>query len=160
MEENTIFEEHTVESSNLYDFLVSPWIRFANFIIDRIAFFIFVLILGALSGIMGMVEFWEDLAANRLYDILFSLALYVFFMFLQEAIFKTSLGKVITGCKLISTKGVPLTAGQILVRSFCRAIPFEQFSFLGKNSGWHDSFSNTLVVKKSYPTDFTSEFYH
>ena len=35
----------------------------------------------------------------------------------------------------------------IFLRSLCRFIPFEVFSFLGSEGrGWHDSMSNTYVV--------------
>ena len=43
-----------------------------------------------------------------------------------------------------------LKFNDILVRTFCRYIPFEAFTFLGNKSpiGWHDKLSKTIVVSK------------
>jgi hypothetical protein len=36
---------------------------------------------------------------------------------------------------------------QIIVRFFCRMIPFDVFSFISvKPRGWHDSISKTMIV--------------
>ncbi len=38
------------------------------------------------------------------------------------------------------------------IRSLCRLISFEQFSYLGGGlNGWHDSLSNTQVVQDNQP---------
>lgn len=132
--------------------------RFANFIVDRIAFVGFVFLIGLASGVLGIGGFWVQLENNRLLDIVFSMILYAIFMFLQESIFKTSLGKLITGTKIISVNDHPLTTGQILARSFSRIIPFEPFSFLGSSVGWHDKISETRVVRKSFLPAFASEW--
>jgi hypothetical protein len=39
--------------------------------------------------------------------------------------------------------------GTMVLRSLCRLIPFEPFSFLGSDArGWHDSITKTRVVRK------------
>ena len=43
--------------------------------------------------------------------------------------------------------GTKPTTSDIVIRSLCRFIPFEAFSFLGdEGRGWHDSLSDTYVV--------------
>ena len=49
---------------------------------------------------------------------------------------------------------------EILIRSLCRLIPFDAFSFLGApDKGWHDSISKTYVVKKTLLEDKKKQFY-
>ncbi|MFM7319451.1 MAG: RDD family protein, partial [bacterium] len=56
-------------------------------------------------------------------------------------------GKWITGTIVIHEDNDKPDFGQIIVRTICRMIPFEVFSFLGGNpQGWHDRFSRTKVV--------------
>ena len=56
-------------------------------------------------------------------------------------------GKYITGTKVIYQDGTFPESGTVLIRSLCRQIPFEPFSFLGiLPVGWHDRFSKTIVV--------------
>lgn len=57
-----------------------------------------------------------------------------------------SLGKLITGTRVVKTDGSELTTDDLLKRNFSRAIPFDAFSFLGDN-GWHDRWSNTRVIR-------------
>ena len=54
-----------------------------------------------------------------------------------------TLGKFITGTKVVSADGETPTASQIVGRTFCRMIPFEAFSFARETCpvGWHDKFS-------------------
>jgi uncharacterized RDD family membrane protein YckC len=74
--------------------------------------------------------------------------LYYTFM---ESTLGRSLGKLITGTKVINLEGKrpkPLT---ILGRSFARLVPFEPFSFFGNERGWHDRWSDTRVVDMRKP---------
>ncbi|WHF51385.1 RDD family protein [Chryseobacterium gotjawalense] len=56
------------------------------------------------------------------------------------------MGKLITGTKVVKADGSDLTTDDLLKRNFSRAVPFDKLSFLG-NSGWHDNWSNTRVVR-------------
>ncbi len=63
--------------------------------------------------------------------------------------FKTgrTIGKLITKTRVVTISGEAPSFVAILIRTFCRFIPFEDFSFLVSNkSGWHDKLSNTKVV--------------
>ena len=66
----------------------------------------------------------------------------------MEAMFQRTLGKFLTGTKVVAQDGGRPSFGQILGRSCARFIPFEAFSFLGGKHpvGWHDSLSGTRVV--------------
>ncbi|WP_337042683.1 RDD family protein [Emticicia sp. 17c] len=67
-----------------------------------------------------------------------------------EGIFKTTFGKIVTNSAVINQEEEIISFRQGLVRSICRFIPFDALSFLLANRGWHDSVSNTTVVKASY----------
>ena len=58
-----------------------------------------------------------------------------------------TIAKYITQTKVVMEDGTTPKASDIVLRSLCRLIPFNVFSFLGaEGRGWHDSISNTYVV--------------
>ncbi len=65
-----------------------------------------------------------------------------------EAMFGITIGKLVTGTRVVRATGGDASFGQIIGRSFARMIPFEPVSFLfgDKTTGWHDSLSGTRVV--------------
>jgi hypothetical protein len=69
---------------------------------------------------------------------------YVMYYFLAEAMFRQTLGKMITRSCVVGN-GVELSNGRVLMRSFCRLIPFDHIAFLF-GASWHDSLSATSVV--------------
>jgi uncharacterized RDD family membrane protein YckC len=75
------------------------------------------------------------------------------FIFIYYSIFEIAtgrtLGKYITKTIVVDEYGDEAFSADIIKRSLCRLIPFDAFSFLGASGrGWHDSLSNTYVVKK------------
>jgi uncharacterized RDD family membrane protein YckC len=67
----------------------------------------------------------------------------------QEAFFGRTLGKLVTGTKVVNEDGSKLTFGKAVARTLCRFIPFEAFSFLGghdRPKGWHDTIPKTKVI--------------
>ncbi|MCO6463848.1 MAG: RDD family protein [Saprospiraceae bacterium] len=73
---------------------------------------------------------------------------YVIYCLVLEGIFNRTLGKLVTGTIVISTRTFEKPSfGQILGRSFSRLIPFDGLSFISSNPwGWHDSIPNTMVT--------------
>lgn len=71
------------------------------------------------------------------------------YYFFSELLFGQTIGKIPDN-SFVQYKGNRLKA--IFIRTICRFIPFEPFSFLFAEKGWHDRFSNTKVVieEKSY----------
>jgi uncharacterized RDD family membrane protein YckC len=68
---------------------------------------------------------------------------------LFEAAFGWTFAKLITGTRVIRSDGKKPTVPQILGRTLARFIPLEPLSLLFSDSklGWHDSLSNTRVVR-------------
>ena len=73
------------------------------------------------------------------------------YYFIFESIFQRTIGKFITGTRVVDIIGDKPSVWTIAIRSLIRLIPFEPFSFLGaKVCGWHDRWSYTFVVKNDY----------
>lgn len=140
----------------------TKWVRLANFIIDRIIFTSSFFIIGSLGviidtilGIQYFTELFANFAeVNRAIDILVTAILYFLYTFLLEYITKgRTIGKYITGTKVITTDGQIPTVYEFFIRNISRLVPFDILSFLGEN-GWHDSWSDTRVVNiKNYEAE-------
>ena len=81
-------------------------------------------------------------------DTLVGWAVIVIYYLIFEATTGRSLGKLITGTKVVTANQQHRASFlQILGRSIARLIPFEQFSILTSDHRmWHDSLSRTIVV--------------
>jgi uncharacterized RDD family membrane protein YckC len=73
-----------------------------------------------------------------------------YYYFILEALFKITIGKIVTNTSVVNEEGAYNSVLQALGRTCCRFIPFEPFSFLFGHGGWHDSISNTYVIKERY----------
>ena len=131
-------------------------LRFVNFMIDKIGAFIAALVLGiALVVVTGLGHNHELRRGFHSMGIVAGVLVYLAYYFFFEALTQRTPGKWVTGTKVVREDGTKPTSGQILGRTFARIIPFEMFSFFGANTiGWHDRFSNTIVVPaKMSPED-------
>lgn len=113
--------------------------RFANYIIDIIIRYLFVYLVSIGSGILpesvqGIITF---------IGLLVFIAYYIIF----EYVFGKTPGKFITRTHVVTYDGEHPTFLNIVGRSLCRIIPFDNVSFLFSFLGWHDSISKTCVVK-------------
>lgn len=136
---------HKTSPYSLNEGHVNGWMRFANYIIDIIAFYaLFFVVVTAYFSLSG----YRDIEGFEFYVLVYGL--YIFYYTLFEVLFGQTVGKLVTGTIVVTSTGDKPTFGKILGRSFSRIIPFEVFSFLGENaSGWHDSLTDTVVVQKS-----------
>ncbi len=133
--------------------LASKGKRFGNFIID----YIIQMVLGA--GVGVLIAITAELTGNyglydivvesdsRFIDYVFGFIILIIYYTTIETLTGRSIGKYITKTKVVLKDGSKPTINEILIRSLCRIIPFEQFSFLGDlGKGWHDTLSKTFVV--------------
>lgn len=131
--------------------LATRWQRFANYLIDLVIQYIFGFIIGVTVTIleeMGIGRAGSWLATmNFLQQFAFGAAVLVLYYFTMEVFTQRSIGKFITGTKVITDEGDKPDSGFIIRRTLCRLIPFEAFSFFGSpGTGWHDTISGTVVV--------------
>jgi uncharacterized RDD family membrane protein YckC len=119
--------------------------RFLNMIIDAIAARIFVTVLAvAVLQVAGA----HSESAAVVAGVLALVGFFAYYVVL-EATFGWTLGKLITGTRVIRFDGDKPRVPQIIGRTFARFVPFEPFSVLFGSTtlGWHDSWSGTRVVK-------------
>lgn len=133
------------------DLYASKEKRFINFIVDTIGYYVFSFIVGLLLGLLeligfsGALEFIANLGS--LGSLVFGVVVMLVYFCSFEVPTQRTLGKFITKTMVVMEDGGKPTFQDILIRSLCRFIPFEAFSFLGSDArGWHDSMSNTYVV--------------
>ena len=113
--------------------------RFLNYTLDNIAFLIFQLILDPiLQDFVGEVS----LLQSALISLVTLMLLYTLFEYHTG---KTP-GKFLTRTSVVTATGERPTFTNLLGRSLARFIPFDTFSFLLLERGWHDSLSGTYVV--------------
>ncbi len=159
-QELSIKEEQKAEESRLKE-RVSQGKRFANYLLDTIFALIFGVIMGFILGIvlalispnlLNTIDF-DSTIVNYLFN---TVAFFLYYT-LFESINGRSLAKYITKTMVVDENGEKPSFGTIMVRSLCRKIPFNAFSFLSSDeSGWHDRFSNTRVVDyvKAQPVEY------
>ncbi|KAA9333695.1 RDD family protein [Adhaeribacter soli] len=122
---------------------VSWNVRLVNYLIDNIFL--------ALCTSFIMATFFpeEVIAANSMLLVSIMYPLQFAYYFLCEHFFGRTLAKVMTNCYVTTEYNEKPPLKAILLRTLCRHIPFEYFSFLGNGIGWHDKFSKTFVVRKA-----------
>ncbi|MCS3871308.1 putative RDD family membrane protein YckC [Chryseobacterium ginsenosidimutans] len=140
----------------------TKWQRFANLFIDKLVINLFIIIIGFvgvfIDNVIGSNIFTTVLLKlsemGRLADIILTSFLYFLYTFLMEYFTNgKTIGKYITGTKVIMTDGQLPTFENYFLRNISRLVPFDGLSFLGEN-GWHDSWSDTRVINtKNYETE-------
>jgi uncharacterized RDD family membrane protein YckC len=73
----------------------------------------------------------------------------VLYYFIMESIWSATPAKLLTQTRITDEQGQRVNALNIFGRTLSRFIPFNALSFFG-NRGWHDSMSNTYVLRETY----------
>lgn len=133
--------------------LASKGKRLGNFLID------YVIQLALISGFMILIIVISEMTSSYgLYNLIlgnddfftnYFIAAFILILYyiIIESLTKKSIGKLITQTKIVMADGSSPKFYDILIRTLCRLIPFEVFSFLGESGkGWHDQLSKTYVV--------------
>lgn len=126
-------------------------LRFVNNLMDFLVLIVLNFILSAICGLLyeitnfnffyfynNGVFLWEVFSGN----VIFFLYYYLSEKFLNGR----TIGKYGTGTKAVTILGGKPSNSDLLKRTFSRLVPFDALSFFGTN-GWHDSWSDTRVVK-------------
>lgn len=126
---------------------VGSEIRFIHYLVDTIICYILSFFVMALAALLLPI-----INDTYLTLVSFILILGVFFMyyFIMESKYQKTLGKFLTKSKVTSKEGSIPTQNEIMTRTFCRFIPFDNFSFLFTKNGFHDSLSSTTVIKDNF----------
>jgi len=136
------------------DLIASRAQRLLNYVIDTIIIYILIFgvsfitaIIATYIGATGFLDWLQNI--NGLEEYLIYFLIMIPYFTLMESIFSKSIGKFITKTMVVLEDGSKPESGTVLRRTVCRIIPFDGLSFLGTPSrGWHDSITDTYVVKK------------
>jgi uncharacterized RDD family membrane protein YckC len=135
-----------------YGMLASKSKRFCNYIIDYFITFSIALVAFKINLMyednnnLVTVEAWAKVL-NSLPFQMYNYASIIIYYGLVESLSAHTLGKYVTGTKVITRDGSKPDSTAILIRTLCRLIPFEFISFfMPRPIGWHDILSKTLVV--------------
>lgn len=136
------------------DLLASKGQRLINFIIDLVVQYVVWISVGTTIAIFADVanSFYLKNWISNMGAVergLSFVIIVVLYYYLTELYFSRTIAKFLTQTFVIMKDGSKPNYRTILKRTLCRLIPFEAFSFLGGIAGgWHDSMSQTYVVKK------------
>ncbi|MDX6182721.1 RDD family protein [Flavobacterium sp. Fl-77] len=121
-------------------------VRGINFFIDITAIFIIytIVVCTAHYG-FKVVSPRQILFINRTTII----TAFLLYFIVGETLFQKTLGKIITKTKVVNLEGQKATLLDIIVRTFCRLIPFDGISYLYTLNGFHDKVSKTVVIKET-----------
>lgn len=129
----------------------SKWQRFFNWLVDAVAYYLMAMAVAAVAIAVGGAStlawleglgFWGEQALGMLILIMYYIPM--------ETIFGFTVGKLVTGTRVVNENGEKPNLVQVILRTVARFIPFEPFSVLltAETRGWHDSLSGTYVVRK------------
>ncbi|MBL8261100.1 MAG: RDD family protein [Xanthomonadaceae bacterium] len=134
------------------------WRRLFGFLIDYAAS---TLLSALISVPYVMYLYWQggdaaldalETEQNLLRDYVIGLSATLLYYVTLEGFFGWTIGKLVTGTRVVNEKGGRPSWKQIVGRTLGRFIPFEPFSLLFANDndkrGWHDSLSKTHVVRR------------
>lgn len=136
------------------EMLASNWQRLGNYLVDVIVHYIIIFslsiivaILASLAGNDSILIWMQNMSDLDSYIIYFAVML-PYYVFLESYTSRT-IAKYLTKTMVVMKDGSKPDLGTAFKRTLCRIIPFDPLSFLGNSGrGWHDSISDTYVVKK------------
>lgn len=141
------------ETVYVEEYMIAPaGVRFGNLFIDIIVQAVLAYAVGFLSVLAGELLDWDSLyiwfrKMDRGDAVFFLLTVHVLYYMFFEGLWQLTPGKMVTGTRVVTTEGQKPSFAAIVIRSFCRLIPFEGFSFMGEKVwGLHDRLANTYVV--------------
>ena len=120
--------------------------RFANYLIDLVSIVSIAVFIGLLCALLGFTSFIDSLdnsLMERVVGLVLSFVYYLFF----EALFGRTIGKMVTGTRVVMEDGSTPSFSAILKRTLWRCVPFDGLTFLGNARGWHDEKSDTMVIR-------------
>lgn len=122
-------------------------IRFVHYLVDLT--YVNIMILGNVFFLMNGFNFSIDKSTGLGLVWVIMILFPIVYYFFSEMFFRQTIGKVLTNTYLASANGQKAGFAKVLGRSFCRLIPFDNFSFLVDEGKWHDRFSGTDLFYKS-----------
>ena len=121
-------------------------LRLIHFIIDSAVWFAIYL---SVAYLLDNYIRFSSYTVNYIYSISLGLLLFLGYYCLLEFYFQRTLGKLLTGTKVMNEDGSTPSFKAVFIRTISRIIPIDIFYYLFSKTGLHDRLSATLVVKNS-----------
>ncbi|HEU0137447.1 MAG TPA: RDD family protein [Flavobacterium sp.] len=145
---------HTSTYRVTQDIFASSGQRVSNYLIDLVIQYLLLFAIAFVAVILGNIfevyaigDYFASM--DRIDEYLWGVLMIIVYYGIVESLLGRSLAKYITKTVVVLEDGSKPDAGTIMKRTFSRLIPFDAFSFLGeKTRGWHDTISDTYVVRK------------
>ena len=119
--------------------------RLANSLLDTVGYVVVSMAIGFIGAVVNRVfnvDVFEFLGP------LFGIGVLLLYYVVGEALFGRTLGKLVTGTRVVAESGGPPKLWQVVLRTLYRFVPFDALSFLSRRRpGWHDRWSKTRVVR-------------
>jgi uncharacterized RDD family membrane protein YckC len=122
--------------------------RVLHLLVDTIIFLLLIPRYTHFLGWFGSDDFFSSVDEQTLVYGVVIIARLVYY-FTMESIWSATPGKMLTNTRITNEYGDKVSIKAIFARTLSRFIPFDGLSFFG-NRGWHDSISNTYVLKEAH----------
>jgi len=157
-----MYDDPSVEQTSVFEEFAPQLIyasvgqRFVNFLIDLIPIYALIY---AFSFLFGVIMILCGTSQSELHDFIqtpqFTLVSYgivivahtLYYTIVEGASKGRTLGKLVSGTKVVQEDGQKITWKQAFLRSLCRLIPFDGLSAFSSHP-WHDTITKTSVIKK------------
>lgn len=116
--------------------------RLANYLIDFVVFYAIIFVIAIIAP--GIVV--SDGEASLAYYLIAIIVIVGYYTVLEGSTGK-SLGKMVTGTKVVTENGNKITYKDAFMRSLSRLVPFEALSIFFGAGMWHDRWTETQVVE-------------
>ncbi|MBS1668309.1 MAG: RDD family protein [Bacteroidetes bacterium] len=116
--------------------------RFANYLIDVIAFYAILFVIIFLLRDSGLV-------GSEGFQLFLIFIVFIGYYTLLEGGTGKSVGKMVSKTKVVQVDGTSINFRKAFMRSLCRLVPFEFLSAFGGGSMLHDKWTDTMVVQDS-----------
>ncbi len=123
------------------------WKRFLHFFVDTLIIFLILYTLNLVFDFPSPKNIFFTIL--YFYTSILFLILFLTYFIISEFYFQTTIGKILTNSLVIDIYGNKPTFKTILLRTLVRLIPWDIYTFIFEDRGWHDKWTNTLVVNKA-----------
>lgn len=122
--------------------------RLINLIIDTVVIYILSYLMGYVIGaFFPQTAYYIYLTGDTTLWYLGGFLMYVGYYCILEGVYGRTVGKMLTGTKVVTEEGKKPSFSQIIGRTLGRLIPFEFITFLSTRPiGLHDSLSKTVLI--------------
>jgi len=146
------------------DLYASQGQRLANFFVDTIMFYLLLIVISAILGVVlaliGGMQLVNTVVNSTFFNLLINYGTILLYFIIIEFFLQKTIGKFLSKTIVVNENGDKPTLKQIVGRSFARLIPFDAFSYLGTSCrGWHDTLPNVYVVDAKKFKEKKQNFY-